>query len=104
MDAEGEFSGDDIAFVYPDLETALVGVFAKGVMISGKPAELEAVDIIDDIAEPVFSVTDSPAVRHCRSSRESVGQHPLVGDTYEARTVQVRSFFTIMDTTYSFYR
>ena len=63
-------------------------------MISGKPAELVAVDIIDDIAEPVFSISQTPAVRHCRSSRESVGQDPLVVDQYEARTVQVGYFTT----------
>jgi hypothetical protein len=81
-----------------------VGIFAKGVMISGKPAELEAVDIIDDIAEPVFSISDSPAVRHCRSSRESVGQDPLVLDQYEARTVQVGYLYNIFGTIHSFFR
>ena len=81
-----------------------MGTFAKGVMISGKPAELEAVDIIDDIAEPVFSISDSPAVRHCRSSRESVGQDPLVVDQYEARTVQVGYFYNIFEPTYSTFR
>ena len=73
-----------------------MGIFAKGVMISGKPAELKAVDIIDDIAEPVFSISARPAVRHCRSSRESVGPDPLVVDPYEARTVQVRYSYTII--------
>ena len=73
-------------------------------MISGKPAELEAVDIIDDIAEPVFSISQTPAVRHCRSSRESVGQDPLVVDQYEARTVQVGYFYNIFGTTYFIFR
>ena len=28
------FSGDNIAYIYPDIKTALVGKFAKGLMVS----------------------------------------------------------------------
>ena len=61
-------------------------------MISARPAMLECVDIINDIAEPVFTISDAPTVAHCRSSRESVGKDPLVRDPYEASTVQVCYF------------
>jgi hypothetical protein len=58
---------------------------------------IESVEIIGDIAEPVFSISDIPQVCHCRSSRESVGQDPLVKDPYEARTVHVGTFnFSIL--------
>jgi len=91
VDAKGQFSGDETAFVYPDFETTLFGRSENGVMISARPAMLECVDIINDIAEPVFTISDAPTVAHCRSSRESVGKDPLVRDPYEASTVQVRS-------------
>ena len=33
VDKNGEFSGDDIAFIYQDLELALVGKFKNGIMV-----------------------------------------------------------------------
>lgn len=33
VDCEGKFTGEDIAFVYPDLKTALVGKFEDGLMV-----------------------------------------------------------------------
>ena len=37
-DPEGRLSGDDIAYVYPDYRTALVGTFADGVLVSAQAA------------------------------------------------------------------
>ena len=34
VDENGEFTGPDIAFIYQDLELALVGEFKKGLMVS----------------------------------------------------------------------
>ena len=34
VDEDGEFTGSDIAFIYQDLELALVGKFNKGMMVS----------------------------------------------------------------------
>ena len=45
VDSAGEFTGDSIAYLYPDLTTALLGRFQAGVMVSAKPARLEKVDI-----------------------------------------------------------
>ena len=33
VDKNGEFTGDNIAFIYQDLELALVGQFNKGMMV-----------------------------------------------------------------------
>ena len=33
VDENGDFTGDDISFIYQDLETALVGKFDKGIMV-----------------------------------------------------------------------
>ena len=33
VDRYGEFTGDDIAFVYQDLQLALIGEFKKGIMV-----------------------------------------------------------------------
>ena len=59
-------------------------------MNSGLPAKLESVEIVNDIAEPVFTIIPgSQAVTFCRSSRDSIGLDRLVRDPYEARTVEV---------------
>ena len=34
VDKDGEFTGDDIAYIYQDLELALVGTFHRGIMVS----------------------------------------------------------------------
>ena len=33
VDRYGEFTGDDIAFIYQDLQLALIGEFKKGIMV-----------------------------------------------------------------------
>ena len=34
VDEVGEFTGDEIAYIYPDLKTALIGRFINGTMVS----------------------------------------------------------------------
>ena len=36
----GEFSGADIAYIYPDLTTAILGTFDKGILIDGREVEI----------------------------------------------------------------
>ena len=33
VDIDGEFTGDDIAYIYPDMKTAFRGKFRKGIMV-----------------------------------------------------------------------
>jgi hypothetical protein len=89
VDKDGEFTGDSIAFVYPDLETALVGQFCAGVMISARPARLESVEMVGAIMTPVFSIQTSQVVSFCMSTQYNLGDNPLVTDPYEGRTCQV---------------
>ncbi len=42
-DEAGKFSGDNIAFIYPDLRTALVGKFVDGVMDGAREATVDQV-------------------------------------------------------------
>ena len=89
VDKAGEFTGDCIAFVYPDLSTALVGKYAGGVMISAMPARLETVDMVGGIATPSFSVQERHPVSFCLSTQDSLGDNPPVRDPYEDRTCKV---------------
>ena len=95
VDKDGEFTGDSIAFVYPDLETALVGQFCAGVMISARAARLESVEMVGAIMTPVFSIQASQVVSFCMSTQYSLGHNPLVTDPYESGTCQVHRCLTI---------
>ena len=46
MIIRGELSGDDIAYIYPDCSTALVGTFSNGVMVCGQACQM--VDLEED--------------------------------------------------------
>ena len=95
MDDDGTFTGDNIAFVYPDFCTAILGRFNNGVLVDGVSAVLADVNIKDDIAVAMWSVIGSPLpemhVTHFKSTEEDAGPQPLVRDPYESRTVEVRT-------------
>jgi hypothetical protein len=40
MDAAGELTGEDIAYIYPDLKMAIKGKFLNGVLVEGHQCEL----------------------------------------------------------------
>ena len=91
VDSRGELSGDNIAFIYPDLTTAILGRFERGVLVSGLPGRITGMVVVEDIAVPQISLTttQSDCVTFSPSTEESVGLQPLVRDPYEARTVEV---------------
>ena len=43
VDEDGELTGGDLAYIYPDLTTALVGNFKKGELVSGQVSSLVSV-------------------------------------------------------------
>ena len=92
VDSSGVFSGSKVAFVYPDLETALVGSWEDGKMVAAFPATLTSIDMVAGIPEPAFTLTmKGPAVGLSISTETSVGAGPLVRDPYEARSCKVQS-------------
>ena len=94
VDSRGRFTGDNIAFVYPDMSTAILGRYNDGVLVSGAPATVAEVTLEQDIAVVRWSITVSPghltSVEYFKSTEDSVGPQPLVSDPYEDRTVDVR--------------
>ena len=56
VDENGQMSGDNIAYIYPDYVTALVGTFTNGVMERGQEANVLAVEEDNaGIKIPLFS-------------------------------------------------
>ena len=91
VDKEGEFTGDDIAFVYPDLKTSLVGQYVRGIATSVYPGTLSHVDIPEHgVACPRFQTRAVSPVSHSLSTMTSVGPCPLVRDPYEMTMCEVR--------------
>ena len=93
--SNGEFSADQgIAYLYPDLSTALLGAFVGGTMKAAKSTRLIDVtlDPSTQIMSPVFAQTlpHQPVMRYSKATSESIGQQPLVSDPYEDGTVRVR--------------
>ncbi len=39
---DGQFSGDNIAYIYQDLTTVILGTFQNGVLVAGKEARIKA--------------------------------------------------------------
>ncbi len=97
MDGSGEFSGDNLTYIYPDMRSAFVGRFSRGVMVSARTREVVGASSSGDggfVPVPVFSPESDgdgggDAVGYSCATRSSVGQNPLVPDPYESRTVQV---------------
>ena len=55
QDSEAEYTGDNIAFLYPDLSTALVGKFLQGILVSARAAVVASSLMVDGILVPSFS-------------------------------------------------
>jgi len=91
VDEYGHLTGDDIAYIYPDFLTALVGTFIDGVMERGQEAEV--VGVVEDkagIKVPLCrKIVDGHV--HDRQQRQQFGLDALAKDPYESKMVEVKS-------------
>jgi len=91
VDEDGEFTGPDIAYLYPDLTTALVGNFKSGELVSGQVSSLISVRLdYGAIQVPTFKAGEGPVLRREISTNEKMTSQPLVPDPYETAMVEVR--------------
>jgi len=87
----GVFSGDGVAFIYPDMSTALVGSFANdGLLKEAKTCRLLGCTFVDGIATPKFSLPLSDETFALEEpSRTSIGLNPLQPEPWEGDRVRV---------------
>ena len=94
LDGLGRFTGDDIAYLYPDFVTCIRGRFHDSVLVVGKecsvvsnshPSPSEILKL--DFSEPR---PRCPFFRHWPSTASDVTCPPLQEDPYEKRRVEVR--------------
>lgn len=89
----GEFTGESIAFLYPDLKTAFIGAFLNGKMTAAKATTVAVAQIGKDhmlFLDFVEPSCDAPTVRFSKSTKTCIGDQPLVSDPYEESLVEVR--------------
>ena len=92
VDANGDFSGDDISYINQDMSTAFKGTFRNGIMINAKHVDVvgercndEGIKIID------FSVPspNSQEYHYEKPTAHSFGDQPLVLDPLDAKYVRL---------------
>ena len=96
VDSEGRLTGDDIAYIYPDKETALIGRFEDGQLMRARAAKLEDAAGVNlnggEFKLPKFSYrTDYPdSVCFDVSTHDVLSLQPLLCDVYEQDRVCVK--------------
>jgi len=91
VDAEGEFTGSNIAYIFTDHKTAFLGEFRDGEM-----TQAQAVNIIGltneykAVVVPLFSTPQGPTYRKEVSTADWLTDKPLQVDPYESTTVYVK--------------
>ena len=90
VNRKGLFSGEDIMFIYPDLETCFVGWFNNGVMVSAKEGHISAWRLVDgmmtlDWKEPPIKNRHGFGLESRKYN--SLCSYPTERDPYESRMV-----------------
>ena len=83
--------GDNIAFIYPDFETVLLGTFQNGVMIAAKPTTILAERCKNGIKELKFAKPkeNAPTFKYERPTDIKPGDQPNVADPFESKRVYI---------------
>ncbi len=95
VDEKGRFSGEEIAFLYPDKFTGLIGSFREEVMLDALAGRVAAADLNDAhilcLAMKSVHPADLPSYSHAPSDAKGVHCRWDVPDCYESATVECRS-------------
>ena len=70
VDRGGRLTGGRIAYIYPDYQTALVGVFKDGVMEKGREAEISGY-VEDEAGIKIPTFTEENEIVHVRNARQT---------------------------------
>ena len=91
VDKAGKMTGKNIAYIYPDYTTALVGEFIDGVMVTAQ--ETVVADVTEDAAgikQPILGTPEGHVhVRQVRSLDSELFLDPTTRDPYESKLVEL---------------
>ena len=84
VDERGNLSGPNISYIYPDLNTMIVGEFKNSQLISGLEAELKDVEFtLNGFLRPLYEVKGRQFMKYEISTTKSMGDGPLLPDPME---------------------
>ena len=90
-DGNGKLTGDEIAYVYPDMVTALRGRFENGVMKEAEEVEVVACRCVKGILQLRFSQPSRGQTFAAGiPTKDSYGDQPSVTDPLDNRYIEVR--------------
>ena len=89
VDERGHFSGPQIAYIFPDMSTALVGTFHQEQLVEARSSHITAAFIQNDILKVTLAPPepDAPAYTFCPSNAQTIPCDWLLEDNYEQVTV-----------------
>lgn len=90
LDEKGEFTGDDIVFLYPDLSTALIGKFHQGEVVSVRAGTVEDITFRHSVLIPKVRITDEKQYHRWISTNKDIVCPVDHADPYETTVVQVK--------------
>lgn len=91
VNRHGDLTGDNIAYIYPDMKTVIAGKFSKNVLISGQTGILEDITRASNgLMRPVYNLDDSNnEFRYSPSNLTWMGSDPLLRDPLEDKYLMV---------------
>jgi len=91
VDTEGKLTGSDIAYLYPDFETALIGSFENGMMVNARQCSVIGTATERGCLQvPMFSDPTGPSFCREIASASFVTSQPMLKDPYETKLIKVR--------------
>lgn len=93
VNSDGTLSGTNIAYLYPDKQTAIIGSFNEGILVSGRYAVLKSQlnFPLANMPDFEFKLDYPDPVKFDESTENLLSTQPLVPDAYEQQRVCVRS-------------
>ena len=84
--------GDNIVFLYPDMETVLIGRFENETMVAAKPSKVLAERCHQGIKEIRVArpKVGAPIFKHDRPNRIRIGGEPTTMDPFERKNVFIQ--------------
>ena len=91
VDDQGNFSGSEIVYLFPNFKTAFLGEFREnGELIQGQATTLECHVVENGILVPLFKDPSGPIYHSDVANFETMSTSPMLMDPYESDTVEVR--------------
>lgn len=90
LNSAGEFTGSNIAYLYPDLVTCLIGEFVDGQLVQGRESKVQDAHVHKEILKLRFHEPRGPTFEFWKSTLTEIRVPPLQEDIYEKKYVEVR--------------